>query len=166
MISALLEGLVAEDPHDLHPVPGVAERWDISSDGKTYVFHLRHNAKWSNGDPVTASDFVESYHRILAPGLGADGASMLYVVRNAEAFNKVHLKDFTQVGFHALDEWTLEISLTNPTPYFLSLLNYDAWFPIPIPTVKKYGPTTSAGVTGPSPVASWATGRLLWKTGA
>jgi oligopeptide transport system substrate-binding protein len=145
VISALLEGLVSEDPHDLHPVPGVAERWDISADAKTYIFHLRPTAKWSNGDPVTASDFVESYHRILAPGLGADGASMLFVVRNAEAFNKGILKDFTQVGFRALNDWTLEVSLTNPTPYFLSLLNYDAWFPIHIPTVKKYGPLYERG---------------------
>ncbi len=145
VISALIEGLVSEDPHDLHPVPGVAERWTISADGKTYTFHLRRNAKWSNGDPVTARDFIESYHRILSPTLGADGAYMLHVVRNAEAFNKGTLKDFNQVGFRAVDDWTLEISLTNPTPYFLSLLNYDAWFPVHIPTVKKYGPVYERG---------------------
>src|SRR5918997_390221 len=57
VISALLEGLVGEDPHDLHPVPGVAERWDVSPDEKTYTFHLRRDARWSNGDPVTARDF-------------------------------------------------------------------------------------------------------------
>src|SRR5712692_2142229 len=56
VISALLEGLVAEDPHDLHPVPGVAETWEISPDQRIYTFHLRHNAKWSNGDAVTARD--------------------------------------------------------------------------------------------------------------
>lgn len=145
VISALLEGLVSEDPHDLHPVPGVAERWDISADGKVYTFHLRSNAKWSNGDPVTAHDFIASYRRILAPGLGADGAYMLHVVRNAEAFNKGTLTDFNQVGFRALDDRTLEIALTNPTPYFLSLLNYDAWFPVHIPTVKKYGPLYERG---------------------
>ncbi|HEY2800109.1 MAG TPA: peptide ABC transporter substrate-binding protein [Chthoniobacterales bacterium] len=145
VISALLEGLVSEDPHDLHPVPGVAQRWDISADGKTYIFHLRHNAKWSNGEPVTAQDFVASYHRILSPGLGADNAYMLYVVRNAEAFNKGTLTDFKQVGFHVLDQWTLKIGLTNPTPYFLSLLNYDAWFPVHIPTVKQYGPLYERG---------------------
>ncbi len=145
VISALLEGLVSEDPHDLHPVPGVAERWDVSPDGKTYTFHLRHNAKWSNGDAVTARDFIASYRRILAPGLGADGASMLYAVRNAETFNKGQLQDFNQVGFRVLDDWTLEISLTNPTPYFLSLLNYDAWFPVHIPTVQKYGPLYERG---------------------
>src|SRR5439155_906971 len=58
IISALLEGLVAEDPHDLHPVPGVAESWEVSADEKVYTFHLRHNAKWSNGEPVVAQNFV------------------------------------------------------------------------------------------------------------
>ena len=65
--SALFEGLVAEDPVDLHPVPGVAESWEISSDQLTYQFHLRAGARWSNGAPVTAQDFVESWRRILTP---------------------------------------------------------------------------------------------------
>ena len=60
VLSALFEGLVAEDPVDLHPVPGVAESWNISPDGLTYTFHLRANARWSNGDPEPASDFVAS----------------------------------------------------------------------------------------------------------
>lgn len=63
IMMALLEGLVTEDPVDLHPVPGAAESWDISPDHKVYTFHLRHNAKWSNGDPVTAQDFIDSYKR-------------------------------------------------------------------------------------------------------
>src|SRR6266699_2696105 len=67
ILSALFEGLVSEDPHDLHPVPGVAERWDVSQDGKTYTFHLRKNAQWSNGARVTARDFVRSYQRMLMP---------------------------------------------------------------------------------------------------
>src|SRR5207249_4737015 len=130
IISALLEGLVTEDPHDLHPVPGVAESWEISPDEKTYTFHLRHNAKWSNGDPVTAKDFVESYHRILSPALASPVAYMFYPVANAEAFNKAKIQNFDQVGFRALDDWTLEIRLGNPTPYFLSLLNHYSWFPV------------------------------------
>jgi len=64
IISALLEGLVSEDPHDLHPVPSVAESWEISSNEKNYILHLRHNAKWSNGEPVIAQNFINSYHRI------------------------------------------------------------------------------------------------------
>ena len=69
IIASLTEGLVAEDPVDLNPVPGVAEKWDISEDGKVYTFHFRENAKWSNGDAVTANDFAMSYKRILTPAL-------------------------------------------------------------------------------------------------
>ncbi len=124
VIAALLEGLVSKDPHDLHPVPGIAESWEISPDQKTYTFHLRRNAKWSNGDPVTAHDFIESYHRILSPPLASPVAYMLYAVANAEAFNQGKIDNFDQVGFRAIDDRTLEISLTNPIPYFLSLLNH------------------------------------------
>ncbi len=145
VISALLEGLVGEDPHDLHPVPGVAERWDISPDEKTYTFHLRREARWSNGDPVTARDFVDSYQRILSPALGSDVAYMLYPVANAEAFNTGKIADFSQVGFRALDDWTLEIVLASPTPYFLSLLNHYSWFPVHLPTIRKYGPAFERG---------------------
>src|SRR5690606_29763776 len=67
VLRALSEGLVGEDPLDLHPVPGVAESWDISPDGLTYTFRLRANAKWSDGSPLTAQHFVESYQRILTP---------------------------------------------------------------------------------------------------
>jgi oligopeptide transport system substrate-binding protein len=140
IISALLEGLVSEDPHDLHPVPGVAESWDISPDEKIYTFHLRHNAKWSNGDPVVAQNFAESYHRILSPALASPVAYMLYPVVNAEAFNKGKIDNFEKVGFRVLDDWRLQITLTNPTPYFLSLLNHYSWFPVPISTIQKYGP--------------------------
>ena len=83
IIVALFEGLVSEDPRDLHAVPGVAERWEVSPDGKTYTFHLRSTAKWSNGERLTARDFVRSYQRILMPSLAAEYAYMLYVVVNA-----------------------------------------------------------------------------------
>ena len=139
IVCALFEGLVAEDPHDLHPIPGVAESWDISNGGRTYTFHLRHNARWSNGEPVTSKDFIESYHRILLPALASPVAYLLHAVANAEAFNKGKIADFTQVGFRAPNEWTLEIALANPTPYFLSLLNHYSWFPVHIPTIAKYG---------------------------
>ena len=145
VIAALLEGLVAEDPQDLHPVPGVAERWDISPDARIYTFHLRSNAKWSNGDPVTARDFIESYRRILSPKLASPVAYMLYPVVNAEAFNKGKIDRFEEVGFRATDDRTLEITLTNPTPYFLSLLNHYSWFPVHMPTVARHGPTLERG---------------------
>lgn len=145
IIAALLEGLVAEDPHDLHPVPGVAESWDISPDEKIYTFHLRHNAKWSNSEPIVAQNFVDSYRRILSPALASPVAYMLYPVANAEEFNKGKIENFDQVGFRVLDDWTLQITLTSPTPYFLSLLNHYSWFPVPISTIQKYGPVFERG---------------------
>ncbi|HMP83073.1 MAG TPA: peptide ABC transporter substrate-binding protein [Verrucomicrobiota bacterium] len=138
-IMALIEGLVTEDPKDLHPVPGVAERWDISPDGRVYTFHLRKNAKWSNGDPVTAHDFWESYKRILTPSLASKYAYMHFVVTNAEAFNKGTITDFNEVGYKVLDDHTFQITLKSATPYFLSLMNHTSWFPVHLPTVRQYG---------------------------
>jgi oligopeptide transport system substrate-binding protein len=145
VISALLEGLVGEDPRDLRPVPGVAERWEVSPDEKIYTFHLRHDARWSNGDTLTARDFVDSYQRILSPALASDVAYMLYPVANAEAFNTGKIADFAQVGFRAIDDWTLEITLAGPTPYFLSLLSHYSWYPVHLPTIRKYGPPFERG---------------------
>ncbi|WP_198529967.1 peptide ABC transporter substrate-binding protein, partial [Geminisphaera colitermitum] len=90
ILSALYEGLVSEHPEDLHPVPGVAERWDISPDGLVYTFHLRATARWSNGDPVTARDFADSIQRTLHPAFGSPNAPLLYVLQGAQAFNHNH----------------------------------------------------------------------------
>ena len=139
IMMSLFEGLVVPDPVDLHPIPGVAERWDISPDAKVYTFHLRTNALWSNGDPVTAQDFLESFKRILTPSLGAEYAYMLYVVKNAEAYNEGKITDFSQVGFKVIDDHTLQVTLENATPYFLSLITHNSWYPVHMPTVRKYG---------------------------
>tara|TARA_Y100000588_G_scaffold85153_1_gene90260 strand:- start:2173 stop:3663 length:1491 start_codon:yes stop_codon:yes gene_type:complete len=139
IISALIEGLVTENKKNLNPEPGTAERWETSEDGLVWKFHLREDAKWSNGDPVTATDFVQSYQRMLTPSLGSQYAYMLHVVKNAEAYNSGKLKDFSQVGFEAINDKQLNITLKAPTPYFLSLLNHYSWFPVHIPTIKKHG---------------------------
>ena len=78
IIMALFEGLVAEDPRDLHPVPGQAESWDISPDGLVYTFHLRPNLRWSNGDPITADDYLKSWKRMLTPAFGAEYAYLIF----------------------------------------------------------------------------------------
>ena len=104
--SALFEGLVAEDPVDLHPVPGVAETWEVSPDGLVYTFHLRANARWSNGDIVTAQDFANSFRRVLTPSLAADYATMLYLLVNAEAYHKASITDFAQVGVQVSDPFS------------------------------------------------------------
>jgi oligopeptide transport system substrate-binding protein len=147
VLGALFEGLVTEDPVDLHPVPGVAERWDISPDGLVYTFHLRANAKWSDGTVITASDFVSSYRRILTPSLAADYANLLYVLQGAEAYHKGAQKDFSQVGVAALDPRTLRLTLDHPVPYFLSLLTQMSWMPVPLATIAKHGDVYRRGNT-------------------
>ena len=93
--TALFEGLCRNNANG-KPEPGVAERWDVSDDKKTYTFHLRADAKWSNGDPVTARDFVFSWKRVLEPTTAADYASQLYIIRGARAFNEGTDTDFNQ----------------------------------------------------------------------
>ena len=144
--SALFEGLVTEDPVDLHPVPGVAARWDVSPDQLTYTFHLRPDAKWSDGQPVTAPDFVTSWRRALTPALGSENAGMLYVVQGAEAFHKGATKDFAQVGVSATDAQTLRVTLEHVTPHFLSLLTHPIWSPVPLAAIAAHGDAFTRGI--------------------
>jgi oligopeptide transport system substrate-binding protein len=148
---ALFEGLTVIDEATSTAAPGAAERWDISDDGLTYTFHLRENGRWSNGDPVTASDFVTSFQRILSPALASQYAYMLYPVKNAEAFNLGKIKTFADVGFRALDPLTLEVSLARPTPYMLALVAHQAWFPIHPPTILKFGKLDERGTRWTQP---------------
>jgi oligopeptide transport system substrate-binding protein len=171
VISAILEGLVAEDPRTLAPVPGVAARWDVSPDGLVYTFHLRPDARWSDNAPVTATDFVFSFQRILSPRLGAPYAYMLYCLRGAEDFHKGRHGDFTQVGVRALDPLTLELTLTYPIPHFLTLLNHHTWLPVHAPTLAKFGPPDQIGTpwtqpqhfigNGPFVLDSWEPGERI-----
>ena len=117
ILSALLEGLVSEDPKTLEPLPGAAEGWKRSEDGRTYLFFLRKEAKWSNGDPVTAHDFVYSFRRMLNPKLGAQYASMLHCLKNAKAYHQEGASwEEASVGARALDDHTLELVLEHPVP--------------------------------------------------
>ena len=84
---AIFEGLTRLDARSLEPVPGVAESWDIAPDGKTYTFHLRSNARWSDGHPVTAQDFTYAWRRLQDPAFGAEYAYIMHVVRYAAALN-------------------------------------------------------------------------------
>lgn len=139
VVSTLFEGLVDTDPADLRPIPAVAESWDISADGRQYTFHLRADARWSNGEPVTAQDFAYAWRRLLSPGLGAEYAYMLHCIKNARAFNEGTLKDFAQVGVTAIDARTLQVMLEDPTPYFLSMQTHFTWYPVPQAVVERFG---------------------------
>ena len=133
----LYEGLVVQDAK-ANVVPGVAEKWEISDDGLKYTFHLRPDAKWSNGDPVTAGDFVFAYQRVQDPKVAAPYANMLYPMVNAEAINKGEKKP-EELGVKAIDDKTLEISLNAPTPYLLELLTHQISYPLHKASVEKFG---------------------------
>jgi oligopeptide transport system substrate-binding protein len=139
LTDALFEGLTSPSPTGDEIVLAAAERCEISEDRRTYTFHLRPTARWSNGDPVTAADFVGSYRRMLTPALAADYAYMLFLVEGAEDYYTKKISDFARVGFRAMDNYTLEIKLQKPAPFFLKSLVHPAWFPVHLPTIEKFG---------------------------
>jgi oligopeptide transport system substrate-binding protein len=149
---------------DLHPVPGVAARWDISPDQLTYTFHLRPEAKWTDGQPVTAQDFVDSWRRVLTPSLGAENAGLLYVLQGAEAFHKGANRDFGTVGVKATDARTLRVVLEHPMSYFLSLLTHAAWLPVPLRAVTAHGEPYARGVPWTRPDRLVGNGAFQLKT--
>jgi oligopeptide transport system substrate-binding protein len=134
IIRNLFEGLVVLDPKG-NVAPGVAESWSVSEDGLLYRFKLRANAKWSNGDPVTAGDFVFSFRRMEDPRTVALETEVLYPIKNAEEVNTGKL-DVTALGVAAPDERTVEITLKAPTAYFLRLLVMEQAMPVHEKTVR------------------------------
>ena len=142
IIRALFEGLAVKNPITLEPEPGVAERWDISDDGTVYTFYINPEAKWSNGEPMTASDYVWSWNRALHPDTGSLYAYMLYPIVNSEAYSKREITDFDQVGVKALDDLTLQVTLNAPTPYFLQLMDHYSSFAVHPETLLKHGKMT------------------------
>ena len=119
-------------------VPGAAETWDLSDDGLTYTFKLRSDAKWSDGSPVTAEDFVFSFQRIEDPKTAAGYANILYPIKNAEKVNKGEMKP-SELGIKAVDDKTVEITLERPTPFFLELLAHQTALPVSKASVEKNG---------------------------
>lgn len=142
IILALFEGLVSKDPADLTPVPGIAERWEISEDGKTYLFYIRENARWSDGEPITAHDYVWSWSRSLNPQMANEYAYMLFPLKNAEPYATGKMDNFDEVGVHAISDRILKVELENPTDYFLQLLDHHSTYAVPKHTILKYGSKT------------------------
>lgn len=169
--AALFEGLADLDMGTMKPVPAAAESWEISADGLIYTFKIRANAKWSNGDPVTAADFTYSYERLLSPKFAAEYAYMLHCIKNAKAFNEGTITDFAQVGAMALDAQTLQLTLEHPTPYLLSMQMHQSWFPVHKATVEKHGAMTDRHTkwtqpgnhvsNGPFRLAEWRPGEVI-----
>ena len=145
IIIALMEGLVLKDSKTLEPRPGVAKSWEVSDDGRVYTFYLRDNARWSNGDPHNAHDYVWSWWRALQPALGNLYAYMYFSIENAKEYYEGEITDFDQVGVKALDDHRLQVTLKNPTPYFLQLLDHYSLYPVHRPTVEKFGDADERG---------------------
>ena len=132
----LFEGLLTYDAAGAL-APGVAQSWSASPDGLRYTFTLR-DAKWSNGEPVVAEDFVYSFRRLLEPATGAQYANLFYLLKNGEAINKGAMKA-DALGVKAIDSHTLEIELERPAPYILGLLAHQTAAPVNPANVEKYG---------------------------
>ena len=134
----LFEGLLVSDL-DGHPAPGVAESWD-NKDAKVWTFHLRKDAKWSDGTPVTAQDFVYSWQRSVDPNTASPYASYLQYGHIAGIDEILEgKKPITDLGVKAIDDHTLEVTLSEPVPYFYKLLVHPSTSPVPKAAIEKFG---------------------------
>ncbi|MHA6530305.1 peptide ABC transporter substrate-binding protein [Paenibacillus sp. BAC0078] len=168
VLKTMYEGLTRTNDETGQAEPGIAEKWDISADGLVYTFHLR-DAKWSNGDPVEAADFVRAWQRVLDPATdpAAPYAYQLYYLKNGEEYNTKKVTDFSQVGVKAVDAKTLEVTLKSPTPYFLGLLSFYTYYPVhkSVEGNAKWATSKDTMITdGPYTLTEWTTGQAIQVT--
>jgi oligopeptide transport system substrate-binding protein len=140
MAYAMWEGLYTYEPITLEPIPGVASSADVSNDKRVYTFHLRPEAKWSNGDPVTTADFVFAWRRMLeSPG---EYTYLFYYIKGAEeyvtAYAKGETPDFATVGVEAVDKHTLRVTLNDPVPFFLDICAFPPFLPLHKPSMERF----------------------------
>ena len=128
--AAIMEGLTKFGEKQGEIVPGVAEKWDVTEDGMKWTFYLRKDAKWSNGEPVTAHDFWYGMKRGLEPATGAKYGYLLWYIKNGEKYTNEEIKDFSQVGIKVIDDYTLEIVLGTPCTFFDQLMGFPTSFPV------------------------------------
>lgn len=133
-----LEGLVNQDA-DGNTIPGVAERWE-TKDNKVFTFYLREDAKWSNGDPVTADDFVYSFQRAVDPATASPYAWYLDMTTMTNVSDIIAgKKDKSTLGVKAIDAHTFEVTLESPVPYFVMMMGHTTVKPVHKATVEKFG---------------------------
>lgn len=158
VISNLMVGLT-QYTNDLRCVPGMAERWEILDGGKRYLFHLRHNAYWTDGKPVIAPDFEYAWKRLLDPKTGATYAYFFYDVINAFEFNTGKLHDASTVGVKALDDYTLDVHLKRPAAYFIFLTAFGPSYPARKDVIERWGDRWSEPehivTNGPFTLSKW-----------
>jgi oligopeptide transport system substrate-binding protein len=138
VITNLMEGLTEYD-QNLQPQPSIAERWEVSPDGRIYTFYLREDVRWSDGKTVTAQDFEYSWKRLLNPKTAAEYAYFLYDMVNAYEYNTGQVKDPSLVGVRALSPRVLQVHLNKPIVYFPSITTFMVTFPIRQDIIERYG---------------------------
>jgi oligopeptide transport system substrate-binding protein len=161
VILALMDPLVKLNPDTLEPEPSLATDWTV--DGTTVTFNLDPDATWTNGDPVTAQDFVYSWKRTLSPELAADYAYQLYGIVGAAEYNGCTEGDCQaladKVGVTAVDDHTLQVELTSEQPWFLGQVSHHSFLPVHQATVEQFGDnwTDPANIVtnGPFMLDSW-----------
>ena len=137
-VSDYIEGLMTLDAKG-GAILGQAASYSVSDDGLVYTFKIRDDAKWSDGEPVVAEDFVLGLQRLEDPATAAEYAYLQYFIDNAEAINSGEITDLDKLGVKALDDKTVEITLNAPTPYFLQALTHYSAYPVPSHVVAEYG---------------------------
>jgi oligopeptide transport system substrate-binding protein len=137
---ALYEGLTEYHPVTGEAMPAIAERWEPNADNSEFTFHLRHNARFSNGDPITANDFVYTLRRGLSPATAARAAYLAYYIKGAQAYNEGQGRA-EDVGMEAIDDYTLKVRLTQPLPFLAGLMAHQFFRVLPRQTIEKYGDT-------------------------
>ncbi|HEY7731823.1 MAG TPA: peptide ABC transporter substrate-binding protein [Gaiellaceae bacterium] len=153
---------------DLQPVPGVADSWDISENGRKVTLHLRPDARWTNGDPVTAQDYEWSWKRTISPELAADYAYQFFGIVGAADYNSCKSNCAAareKVGVTAVDDTTLSVELTSPQPWFMQQLAHHSFLAVHRPTVEKYGNQWTEAknivTNGPFQLVSWNHGSRI-----
>ena len=160
VITALMDPLVKLNPDTLEPEPSAADSWEV--DGNVVTFHLNQDATWTNGDPVTAQDYVYSWKRTLSPELAADYAYQLYGVKGAAEYNGCE-KDCDaladEVAVTAVDDYTLQVELTSEQPWFLGQVSHHSFLPVHQATVEEFGDNwtdpENIVTNGPFMLESW-----------
>ena len=136
---ALFDGLTKLDARTARPVPALADRWEISPDRRVYTFHLRTNAVWSTGEPITTADVVWSWMRALDPATASDYAGQLFYIKGAEDYYNRKIKDSAQVGIRALNAHSMRVELNQPLAFFLDLCACPVLAVVPRQAIEQYG---------------------------
>ena len=145
ILLALFEGLTAIEEKTSQPVPAASQSWEVSGDGLAWTFHLREGLRWSNGEPLTADDFVQSWRRMLSPSLASEYAYLLFPIKGAEAFNAGKTSDAAGIGVEAPDPRTVRIELARPTPYLPVLVALPPWYPVNPRVLGRFGAMEKRG---------------------